>query len=99
MANSTSLWQSVEGPIPGNTLRSRCLRNSCLVVAAAFVLGAQTTRSVWDGVYSQDQAGRGKALYTKECAGCHGTELTGGEEAPPLTGGAFTANWNGLSVG
>jgi S-disulfanyl-L-cysteine oxidoreductase SoxD len=63
------------------------------------VLGAQTTRSVWDGVYSQDQASRGKALYAKECAGCHGTELTGGEEAPPLTGGAFTANWNGLSVG
>jgi quinoprotein glucose dehydrogenase len=69
------------------------------VVAAAILLGAQTTRSVWDGVYSQDQADRGKALYTKECAGCHGTELTGGEEAPPLTGGAFTANWNGLSVG
>ena len=63
------------------------------------LLTAQTTKSVWDGVYSGEQAGRGKALYAKECAGCHGAELTGGEEAPPLTGGAFTANWNGLTVG
>jgi len=25
--------------------------------------------------------------------------LTGGESAPPLTGGAFQANWNGLTLG
>ena len=68
-------------------------------MAAALLLAAQTTRSVWDGVYTGEQADRGKALYAKECASCHGTELTGGEEAPALTGGAFTANWNGLKVG
>jgi mono/diheme cytochrome c family protein len=57
------------------------------------------TASVWDGVYTDDQAGRGKALYAKECASCHGTSLSGGEEAPPLTGSAFMANWSGLTVG
>ena len=25
--------------------------------------------------------------------------LTGGESAPPLTGGVFLANWNGLTLG
>lgn len=63
------------------------------------MLAAQTTRSVWDGVYSQEQADRGRALYARECAACHGAELSGGEEAPPLTGAAFLANWNGLTVG
>lgn len=56
-------------------------------------------RSVWDGVYTQDQSARGQSLYIKECAPCHGPSLAGGEEAPPLSGGAFTANWNGVTVG
>jgi mono/diheme cytochrome c family protein len=57
------------------------------------------SRSVWDGVYTEDQAKRGEAIYRKECAACHGTMLTGGESAPPLTGGPFLANWNGLTMG
>ncbi len=57
------------------------------------------SRSVWDGVYTEQQAKRGEPIYHKECAGCHGDMLTGGESAPPLTGGAFLANWNGLTMG
>jgi len=59
----------------------------------------QTTSSVWDGVYTEEQSKRGQALYTKECAACHGTELSGGEEAPPLSGGTFMSNWSGLTLG
>ena len=54
---------------------------------------------MWDGVYTDDQAKRGEPIYRKECATCHGDMLTGGESAPPLTGGAFLANWNGLTMG
>lgn len=63
--------------------------------------GAQETasRSVWDGVYTAEQARRGEALYGRECASCHGAELTGGEEAPALAGPAFLANWEGLTLG
>jgi mono/diheme cytochrome c family protein len=68
-------------------------------VAVVFALAAQTSRSVWDGVYSEDQAKRGGALYSKECSSCHGTELTGGESAPALVGDAFLSNWNGTTVG
>jgi mono/diheme cytochrome c family protein len=69
------------------------------LVMIAFGLGAQTTRSVWDGVYSEDQAKRGSELYAKQCASCHGAELTGGESAPALVGDGFLSNWNGTTVG
>lgn len=72
--------------------------------AAYGVLRAQEaapseSRSVWDGVYTEEQAKRGEPLYHKECAPCHGDSLSGGESAPPLTGGAFLSNWNGLTLG
>jgi cytochrome c len=57
------------------------------------------SRSVWDGVYTEEQAKRGEPIYKKECASCHGASLTGGESSPPLSGGAFFANWNGLTLG
>ena len=57
------------------------------------------SRSVWDGVYTEEQAKRGEELYRKQCASCHAETLTGGESAPPLSGGAFLSNWNGLTVG
>jgi quinoprotein glucose dehydrogenase len=72
---------------------------AALFVAGAFYsLSAQSSRSIWDGVYTQDQANRGRAAYTENCSACHGAELAGGDETPPLTGGEFLANWNGLSV-
>jgi mono/diheme cytochrome c family protein len=57
------------------------------------------TKSVWDGIYTEEQATRGKALYSTECASCHGAELTGGEMAPGLAGGEFISGWDGLTVG
>jgi mono/diheme cytochrome c family protein len=62
-------------------------------------LRAQPTKSVWDGVYTEEQANRGKQGYAEQCASCHGPELTGGEMAPALAGGEFMAGWDGLTVG
>lgn len=70
-----------------------------VIILAASLLAAQTTRSVWDGVYTSEQAERGAVLYANNCASCHGSALGGGESAPPLTGGDFSSNWNGLTVG
>jgi mono/diheme cytochrome c family protein len=82
------------------------IAGACLVSIGAThsVLRAQEpaateTRSVWDGAYTEEQAKRGEALYQKECKGCHGVSLAGGESSPPLTGGAFLSNWNGLTLG
>ena len=54
--------------------------------------------SIWDGVYTKEQAKRGEALYAQHCSSCHGPDLLGNDEAAPLTGSAFLANWDGLSV-
>ena len=56
-------------------------------------------RSVWDGVYTQDQAKQGQAAYNESCSSCHGDTLMGGESAPALAGGEFLSNWNGLTLG
>ena len=66
-------------------------------LATAFVLAQEKT--VWDGAYTDEQANRGKQLYSDTCASCHGPELTGGEMAPPLVGGDFAADWDGLTLG
>jgi mono/diheme cytochrome c family protein len=63
------------------------------------VRAQETTRSVWEGVYTEAQAKRGEAVYKQSCASCHGVALEGIETAGPLTGARFTANWNGVSVG
>ena len=54
---------------------------------------------MWDGIYTEEQAKRGMPDYRRECGSCHGDLMTGGESAPPLAGGEFLANWNGLTVG
>src|SRR4051794_24952218 len=41
---------------------------------------AQAARSVWDGVYTEAQAQRGKTLYVQRCGTCHGS----GDQAPAL---------------
>jgi mono/diheme cytochrome c family protein len=55
--------------------------------------------TVWDGVYTVEQADRGAEVYKKDCASCHGDALTGVDEAPALVGTTFLSNWNGQSVG
>ena len=66
--------------------------------ALAPVTAAQTARTVWDGVYSEEQATRGATLYADRCARCHGDGLGGVESAPALTGSAFYANWEGETL-
>ncbi len=70
-----------------------------LLAAAACVAAAQTPRTVWDGVYTEEQASRGQVLYAGRCAQCHGESLAGAEAAPPLTGTSFASNWEGAPVG
>jgi cytochrome c len=57
---------------------------------------AKTT--VWDKVYTEEQAKRGETVYAKSCAACHGEALIGGN-APPLKGDEFAFLWGDKSVG
>jgi quinoprotein glucose dehydrogenase len=71
----------------------------CAGAAFATAIEGQASRSVWDGVYTAEQAKRGEVVYAQYCASCHGSSLLGAEAAPALTGFEFNSNWDGLSVG
>lgn len=58
-----------------------------------------SSRSVWDGVYTKEQAARGNELYATHCLACHGESLEGSGPSSPLAGPVFTANWDGVSMG
>lgn len=60
---------------------------------------AVQTRSVWDGVYSDVQAGRGAQFYASDCASCHGKRLEGIDDAPSLAGKEFMDSWDGRTLG
>src|SRR5205809_3491834 len=70
-----------------------------LVGLRATVHAQPPTKSVWEGVYTEEQAKRGAPMYSEQCASCHGPELMGGEMAPPLATGDFIAGWDGLTIG
>ncbi len=76
-----------------------------MVAVAALLTGyprlraQDRARSVWDGVYTEAQAKRGLPLYNEHCLDCHGDDLEGDAETPPLRGGAFLTNWDGQKLG
>ncbi|HEY4709641.1 MAG TPA: cytochrome c [Candidatus Acidoferrales bacterium] len=59
---------------------------------------APPSKTIWDGVYTDDQAARGKAQYNTSCSSCHMEDLSGSGQALPLAGDAFTDIWEGQTV-
>ncbi|MES2176302.1 MAG: cytochrome c [Gemmatimonadota bacterium] len=72
---------------------------AAFTVAPRHALSQRPGRTVWDSVYTEDQATRGKTGYNQNCAKCHQASLEGADESPALVGGAFLGNWNGYTVG
>ena len=74
------------------------------LAVAAGVAGAQTSVSIWDGVYTVEQARRGQVAYTGPCDRCHGYKLDGASDdpdmlpAPPAAGRKFLRAWEGRSL-
>jgi mono/diheme cytochrome c family protein len=68
----------------------------CLASVAA---PAQPTVTVWDGIYTEDQAKRGSDDFAAHCASCHGADMSGTGEAPALAGAQFISDFNGETVG
>lgn len=86
----------------------KAMKIAVVALAGAWVFGVshsragaqeQAARSVWDGIYTDEQAKRGEELYVKNCSSCHAENLQGDGFAAPLTGQAFMSNWDGLTVG
>ncbi|HUE64381.1 MAG TPA: cytochrome c [Rhizomicrobium sp.] len=76
-------------------MRPRTVIAACIAVLAlaAAASAAPARISVWDGVYTDAQAERGHTLYMQNCSRCHGAELWGTYEIPPLVG-RFMPYWS-----
>jgi S-disulfanyl-L-cysteine oxidoreductase SoxD len=80
---------------------------NALVIATAVVAAAanpvrllQPANTVKEGVYTKEQAERGKPMYEKKCAECHGSMTTVSPAmAPLLNDYSFQLAWKDRSVG
>jgi quinoprotein glucose dehydrogenase len=67
-----------------------------LLIGILFAIPAaaqSTSRRVQDGVFSTEQAARGKSAFDLSCSRCHNVALTGSERGPAIKGPAFLARW------
>lgn len=62
-------------------------------------IGAQTSSSVWNGIFTPAQVERGRKVYGDVCTECHKRALTGDGEARPIAGDRFLSSWDGETVG
>ncbi len=85
------------------------MRTSLLASWAAALMGAlvlvrpgaaQGPATVWDGVYSVEQALRGKGVFDqRNCITCHAEDGSPGDDGiPPIKGPYFMTRWDGNSV-
>src|SRR5690606_25016727 len=57
--------------------------------AAAEAAANGAPKTIFDGVFTDEQAERGKKLYTEFCATCHGSRAGGGPAAPAIIGSSI----------
>ena len=76
------------------------------MLVLAFGLGAlpgngqkKPSKSVYDGVYTAEQAKRGTTSFNSTCAMCHGESMQGGGGAPAAAGPEFIFSWGGKNAG
>ena len=73
------------------------LKTTIAMVALLLLQGA--AKSASDGVFTKEQADRGRTKYTQVCSNCHQGDLSGSDQAPGLAGGDFLDRWDGQTVG
>jgi len=90
-------------PVTIDLMKLRVIFGGLAIIWLASVSGsalqARQSKTVWDGVFTKEQAERGAAAFKTACSECHGNDLAGDGFAPALTGADFMGNWNELSVG
>ena len=77
-----------------------------LMMSAAIPSGAiaqDEDKSIWDGVYTQAQADRGKKVNSGLCAKCHGNRGDGANEpdqpgGPAIARASFLRKWENTSL-
>ena len=75
------------------------MKNSLSALVGIFVLftaipafAQATTAPIWSGIFTDEQAERGKTNFSQSCVRCHGADLAG-QTAPSLNGSRFITAW------
>src|ERR1700722_11137412 len=76
-----------------SALPTRLLFSAALGAASLMVVIAQQAPQQSPGIFNTAQVQSGEAIYTQNCAGCHGVNFEGSGDAPPLAGGTFLLRW------
>src|ERR1700722_10859009 len=76
-----------------SALPTRLLFSAALGAASLMVVIAQQAPQQSPGIFNTAQVQSGEAIYTQNCAGCHGVNFEGSGDAPPLAGGTFLLKW------
>jgi len=76
----------------GQSMHLIALGSVFLLAMAVHAEAQAPSRTILDGVYSEEQAARGKIAYTRACASCHGDALEG-VAGPSLTDTRFMDRW------
>ena len=76
-------------------MRVKWLPSALIIVAFAIPLAAQQApdKKITDGVFTSDQALRGKSAFEGSCARCHNVALVGSERGPAIKGLTFLSHW------
>jgi mono/diheme cytochrome c family protein len=80
------------------SMKALLTSGSAIAVLLSCATLAAGSKSVWSGVYTEQQAQAGEKVYYDRCATCHGDDLGGIEKAPALTGGSFRESWHGKTL-
>jgi mono/diheme cytochrome c family protein len=86
------------------TLKVLCLWPKLLAILGLqlmlmpVALAGDSPISVWQGVYTPEQAQRGEQVYRAECQSCHANDMRGGPAARGLLGLEFRYLWQGRSL-
>ena len=64
----------------------------------AFIAQEATKSAKQQGVYTREQAERGRVEYSTNCASCHKEDMSGTTEAPPVFGDKFMTAWQDSNV-
>jgi len=77
-----------------------CVCAFWIIVTSAGLYAQQAVpKKIWDGVYTTEQARRGKAEYDQTCSRCHNLALIGSERGPSIKGGTFLSHYERGTVG
>lgn len=55
-------------------------------------------RTIWDGVFTEEQSAAGKVTYRANCSSCHGPTGRGSSGGPALSGAALYSNWEDTTL-